>query len=209
MKAIFFPDVPFESLYIPHILKEIYIDKVFAKVKPCDVIVDVGANIGLTVMYLRKFAKKVYAIEPSSEHFVALSDNLYYNEWRNVRIDKMAISYKTGHFPLFINDQNRTMNSLVWPQVGGSEKVFCDTFAGLMNSKDIETIDFCKLDVEGAEEDILTGEGFISVADRIKSLLVEIHYPSRVNYLLGHMTKLGYTWENVPADSILYWFERQ
>jgi FkbM family methyltransferase len=226
MNAIFYPDVPFESLYIPHILKEIYIDKVFAKVKPCNVIVDVGANIGLTAMYLRNFAKKVYAIEPANIHYECLVENIEYagefltdKTWDNVEPFNIAISKENGFFSLYLNQQNQTMHSLVWKNEfiqpigdgkGGYSKQFvnCKTFARFMNDEKIETIDFCKLDVEGAEEAILLGEGFISVADRIKSLLVEFHNPSRVSFLLDHMTMIGYLYENVPADSILYWFER-
>jgi FkbM family methyltransferase len=207
MKAIYLPEVPFESLYVPHILKEIYIDKVFKHLKPCDVIVDVGANIGLTAMYLKDFGKQVYALEPATIHYDTLLQNAYMNQWHNVIPRKMAISHITTQARLSLNPENRTMNSLVWDNYDG-EMVKCKTFADFMGGENIETIDFCKLDVEGAEEAILLGDGFTLVAPRIKSLLVEFHDFNITRSLLNHMVRLGYNYDKVPAEAILYWFER-
>lgn len=206
MKSLWYPDCNFESLFIPHILKEIYIDKVFAKLKPCNVIMDVGANIDLTAMYLKDFGKMVYAIEPATEHYSALLKNTYENQWNNVLCYNMAISDKNCTCSLFLNDQNRTMNSLVW-NTGKGETVRCVTFAQFMTENHIEEIDFCKLDVEGAEEAILLGEGFTSVCKSIKSLLVEFHSLQHTALLL-HMKNLGYNYYPIPANSMLYWFER-
>lgn len=207
MKAIYYPDVPFNSLFIPEILREIYIDKVFAKLRPCNVILDVGANIGLTAMYLKDFGKTVYAIEPAAEHYRALLKNAYENQRDNILCYNLAISDKNCTCSLFLNDQNRTMNSLVW-NTGKGETVRCVTFAQFMAENHIEEIDFCKLDVEGAEEAILLGEGFTSVCKSIKSLLVEFHVRDRVQFLRTHMFNLGYKSETVQANALLFWFER-
>jgi FkbM family methyltransferase len=209
MKAIYMPDVPFESLFVPHILKEIYIDKVFANLKPCNVIMDVGANIGLTAMYLKDFGKEVYAIEPSEMHYKALLANSQKAPLvTNIHCYQLAISDKNCTCSLYLNDQNRTMNSLVW-NTGKGEAVECKTFAQFMVDNLIEEVDFCKLDVEGAEEAILLGEGFTSVCKSIKSLLVEFHNKNKVPTLLDHMFALGYKIENVPANALLYWFSRE
>ena len=205
MKAIYYPNVSFESLCIPHILKEIYIDKVFSKLKPCNVILDVGANIGLTAMYLKDFGKEVYAIEPATDLLESLYQNIM--EFDNVAGFNLAISDKNCTCMLHLNEQNRTMNSLVWNTDKG-ETVECKTFAQFMADYQIEEVDFCKLDVEGAEEAILLGEGFTGVCKSIKSLLVEFHDKNRVQFLLDHMFHLGYKIENVPASSLLYWFSR-
>jgi FkbM family methyltransferase len=204
MNAIYLPSVPFESLYIPHILKEIYIDKVFSRLKPCDVIVDVGANIGLTAMYLKDFGKKVYALEPETLHYEALCMNA--RRWENVSCYKRAISHKNGFARLSLNSENRTMNSLVWDGYDG-ETVMCQTFIDFMAEFRIEQIDFCKLDVEGAEGSILLSGGFISVAPRIKSLLIEFH-DQRAQSLCEHMENLGYNWHSTASEANLFWFER-
>jgi FkbM family methyltransferase len=208
MNAIYYPDVPFKSLCIPEILKEIYIDKVFSRLKPCNIIMDVGANIGLTAMYLKDFGKTVYAVEPAIGHYFTLTKNCSENKWINVIPVNAAISYKAEHAQLYINRENRTMNSLVWQQGAEKETVWCRTFTQFMTENRIEEVDFVKLDVEGAEEKILLGDGFTGVCKCIKSLLVEFHDRSRVDFLLDHMFHLGYKIETVQANALLYWFER-
>src|SRR3990167_4735775 len=104
LKALFYPgDVPFDSLFIPAIFHEIHYDAIYLDVvtvldkeKKDPVIVDVGANIGITVQYFREHAKKVYAIEPSTEHFEALSKNKEFNHWDNVELFKYAIADRDG-----------------------------------------------------------------------------------------------------------------
>lgn len=204
MKAIYYPDVPFKSLCIPEILKEIYIDKVFSRLKPCNIIMDVGANIGLTAMYLKDFAEKVLAIEPCQKHYLALLSNVASEE---IICFNYAIADRNGTFNLYLNENNRTMNSLVW-QSGSVEVVRCLTFAQFMTENRIEDVDFVKLDVEGAEERILLSEGFTGVCRCIKSLLVEFHDRNRIEFLLDHMFSLGYKIETVQSQAMLYWFER-
>jgi FkbM family methyltransferase len=208
LKAIYYPDVNFRSLYIPEILKEMYIDGVFKKVKPCDVIMDVGANIGLTAMYLKDLAKQVYAVEPSPEHYEALCANAMKNEWKNVSVHNFAMSDKVGMAEFYQDDWNRTTHSLL-KRSGNAIQVPCMTFSSFLSTMSIDQVAFCKLDVEGAEDAILFEEGFISVAPRIKSLLIEFHVAARVPAILQHMFELGYQWENVPSNAIIYWFERK
>jgi len=209
MPAIYYPNTEFRSLYIPHILKEIYLDEVFSRVdRPCNVVLDIGANIGLTAMYLKDFSNVVHAIEPSSEHYEALTENVTKNNWPNVKTCKAAISHESGMRTFYLDDWNRTTHSLV-KRSGRTENVQCMTFADFMFHYEIDTVDFCKLDVEGAEEAILKGEGFISVAPRIKSILIEFHNAQQVTAILQHMSDLGYLWKHVPADAIIYMFKRR
>jgi FkbM family methyltransferase len=207
MKAIYMPEVPFNSLCIPEILKEIYIDKVFSRLKPCNIIMDVGANIGLTAMYLKDFGKTVYAIEPSQLHYEALIENLGPLFSNKFICYKIAISDHTGPEDFYLNEENRTMNSLVWKS-GKSTTVHCATFAQFMTEQRIEEVDFVKLDVEGAEEKILLSEGFTGVCGDIKSMLIEFDDRDRVEFLLDHMLHLGYRMTTVPANAMLWWFER-
>jgi len=162
-------------------------------------------------MYLKDFGKTVYAIEPSQIHYEALIEHLnppFSNKYQgNVFCFNIAISDHTGPEDLYLNEENRTMNSLVW-KFGKSTTVHCETFAQFMTEQRIEDVDFVKLDVEGAEEKILMGDGFTGVCKCIKSLLVEFHDRSRVDFLLDHMFHLGYKIETVQANALLYWFER-
>lgn len=214
--ALFYPKeigekkINFDSLYIPYIYKEIYLEGCYIDIlngKKDMVILDVGANIGCVTQYMRDHAKKIYAIEPASEHFTALKENKEFNNWDNVELFNMAIAGKDGEMTLNKFDSNLTCNSLINDYHNGGEVVKTQTFNTFFKENKIEQVDFMKFDVEGAEESILCAPGFADVAPKIKSLMVEFHYPSFPK-IVDHMIDLGYTAKRYPSSAVIFLFER-
>ena len=210
LKALFMPDVPFESLFIPYIYKEIYFDGLYIDIfnqKKDMTVIDVGANIGVVTNYMRDYCKKIYAIEPSREHFEALSKNKEFNKWDNVEVFNAAMADRDGEMTLNTLDGNRTCHSLVNDYGQGHETVKTFRFDTFMNENKIDSVDFVKFDVEGAEDMILRSEGFINVASKIKAIEVEFHYPTW-QLLVEHMIKLGYTARKYDSSAIVVLFTR-
>lgn len=210
LKALFYPDVPFESLFIPYIYKEIYLEGIYTDIlntKKDLTILDVGANIGVTVQYFRDYAKKVYAIEPATEHYEALEKNVKFNKWDNVVPIKAALADKDGEMFLNTFDTNRTCHSLVNEYGGKGEKVKTIAFDTLFKKYKIKEVDFCKFDVEGAEDMILRSEGFKKVADKIKAIEVEFHYPTWT-LLVEYMQTLGFKARRYDSSAIVVLFYR-
>ena len=203
LKATFHQDIPFKNLYIPHIYKEIYFDKIYTGIfenKKDMVIIDVGANIGIITRFMRDFAKTIYSIEPSPENFEALKKNVEFNEWDNVIPFNFALSDKDGKANFNIWLKNRTGNSLVYTFGAASARktVEVDTkrFDTFFAENNIGEVDFVKLDVEGAEDMILYSDGFKNIADKIKSIMVEFHFARsdkpRTARLVQHITSFGF-----------------
>lgn len=215
--GIFYPtsdinggDIPFDSLFIPYIFKEIYLEGIYVDIfnqKKDMVIIDVGANIGVVTQYMRQFAKKIYAIEPSPEHFEALKKNKEFNGWENVEIFNLALADKDGEMSLNTNPDNRTCNSLVLDYKKGSKKVKTMRFDTFLEKNKIDKVDFCKFDVEGAEDMILRSEGFRKVADKIKAIEVEFHFQNWQE-LVKYMLELGYTARRYESSAIVVLFVR-
>ena len=168
---------------------------------------DVGANCGIVTHYMRDYAKQIYAIEPSTEHYEALAKNKEFNKWDNVKTFKMAIGSMDGEMVLNLNTQNRTCHSLVLGSNEGGEVVKTQTFATFMKENKIKEVDFVKMDVEGAEESILKSEGFTSVCHLIKAIEIEFHFPSYPE-LIEHMIKLGYSARRYESSAIVILFTR-
>jgi FkbM family methyltransferase len=214
--AIFYPKeidgkkIDFDSLYFPYIYKEIYLEGCYINIlngKKDIIILDVGANCGLVTQYMRPYAKKIYAIEPASEHFEALKKNKEFNNWDNVEVFKMAISNQDGEATLNKFDSNRTCNSLVNDYKNGGEVVKTQTFNTFFKKNKITTVDFMKFDTEGAEESILCAPGFADIAPRIKSMMVEFHYPS-FPQIVDHLISLGFSAKRYPSSAVIYLLER-
>jgi FkbM family methyltransferase len=216
--GIFYPtrdisgrSVPFDSLFIPYIFKEIYLEGVYVDIfnQGKDMtIIDVGAQVGIVTHYMRQFAKKIYALEPSPEHFEALKKNKEYNHWDNVEIFNMALADKNGKMSLNVNPANRTCNSLVLDYSKGAVEVETIRFDTFMEKNKIEKVDFCKFDVEGAEDMILRSKGFQKVAHKIKAIEIEFHFPNWQE-LVKYMLELGYTARRYESSAVIVLFTRE
>lgn len=215
--ALFYPKeddsgntIPFDSLYIPYIYKEIYFDGVYIDIlngRKDMTILDVGANIGVTVQHFQPYSKKLYAIEPSPEHYEALKKNKEFNGWDNVETFNMALADKDGEMMLSFNPSNRTCNSITMNFGQGGTMVKTMAFDTFIEANNIEEVDFCKFDTEGAEEIILRSEGFKKVAHKIKAIEVAFHYPNWPA-LAQYIEILGFAARRYPCQEILILFTR-
>lgn len=230
--ATFYPakvddkDIPFDSLFIPYIYKEAYLEGVYVDIfnnKKDMVVMDVGANIGLITAYMRPYCKKIYAIEPAAEHFTALKKNKEFNEWNNVEIFNVAFADKVGEMVLAKNEGNRTMHSLMHGKQAEStgyaiknssigaysnqETVKTIDFETFFKQNKIEKIDFVKFDVEGSEDLILRSDAFKKAAPLISAIEVEFHFDTW-NLLVNYMIELGFEARRYDSSAIIVLFTR-
>jgi len=206
LKAIFYNE--WEGSYIPEILKEIYTDKIFDSYflgKKDLTIVDCGANIGLTTNYFSKYGK-VYSIEPAKESFNCLKKIIETNELNAVPI-QYAISTKSGE-ATFYHNVNSTANSLFKElQNGDTEIVKTRTLSEVFKEYSIEHVDFLKLDIEGAEFDVLGHDSFDEVADKIDTIMGETHAWANRNpgQIYQALQNRGFTVKKVPSDANIFY----
>ena len=135
------------------------------------VVVDVGANIG-TVSVLcdkRAGADKVISFEPCSNNYSLLEKNVKDNNCKNVSMIKKAVSSKPGEAKLFLH--GAATHSLYGGSTGKYEVVPLVTLDDML--KDETVIDFLKIDVEGAEMEVLKGAQ--KSLEKVKLLVMESH----------------------------------
>ena len=117
-------------------------------------IVDLGANIGLSVayFYLNYPDCHILAIEPDPRAFILLRKVC--SQDRRLRCLNLAVAGKTGTLSLHVT--NTAISSSLFPRKGeiGTVEVECQTFSDLV--KDISEIDILKIDVEGSEQYVLS-----------------------------------------------------
>lgn len=210
LKAIFYTD-PIEKHYIPDIMDEIFKKRIydpFFQGRTDMVVLDLGANIGLFSLYAAPFAKVVHALEPSAEHQKTLEALLEYNHLQNVKPHKLAISHQNGK-TTFYHTPNVTAYSLrpeIYVPEAGTEEVTTIRIDDFMSQQRIEHVDFLKMDIEGSEFEVMMGEGFKNVADKIDALVVELHSWAGVNYalLVNHLKDLGFELEQMPTEATVF-----
>jgi FkbM family methyltransferase len=143
--------------------------------RPGDVFVDVGANIGLfTLIAAERVGPggKVLAFEPTAKTFGRLVDNVQLNKLSNVECFKLALSDSQGHLQLAASTNGRdAWNSLVTVALGESLEtelvgvVDWDQFAR-QRELGSGSVTMMKIDVEGWESRVLEGgKEFFSGSD--------------------------------------------
>jgi FkbM family methyltransferase len=121
-----------------------------------DVIVDVGSHIGTAILYFRERYPDahIHGFEPDPRSFATLRANV--GLLPRVTIDPRAVAGETGS-ATFHSSENSLASSLV-AEGGPRRSVAVRTVSldDLMDELGLDRIDLLKLDVEGAEYDVLS-----------------------------------------------------
>lgn len=118
-----------------------------------NVVVDVGAHIGIHTIHLAKRAKLVIAIEPEPRNYMLLKKNLKLNKLGNVLALPIALSDKNGYAYLSVASSsgahalepiNREISNVKYVD---RIKVKTMTFDSLINYLKLNHVDLVKIDV--------------------------------------------------------------
>ena len=128
------------------------------EIKDSDVVIDIGANIGVFSLYAGNKARqgKIYAYEPFETHHKRFLANIGLNDMKNIFAFNLGISGEKGRKDLFLNDQSSGMHSIVFDR-GSKNKISikCITLEDIFRENKLSSCDFLKMDCEGAEYDII------------------------------------------------------
>lgn len=125
------------------------------------VFVDVGAHIGYYTLIASSRAKKgmVYAFEPQNDNFALLRRNVAANRLENVKLFNLAVADRSGRrIKLYCNTSNMGNNSIYSKDIV-SDYVEQEARTVTLDDalKSVRRVDIVKIDVEGAEMDVLRG----------------------------------------------------
>jgi len=132
-------------------------------IKQGDVIVDIGANLGLYTLTAAKSvgtAGKVYSIEPNPIVFSSLKKNVKENNHQNVVLINKAVSSFSGSTKLSFDSENSisTESYLIREETGSQKFVSVETISLDDFFKNISNkVNVIKMDIEGAEFEALKG----------------------------------------------------
>ncbi len=158
------------SFYVTY--QEIFIDRIYEYISKSEnpIIIDCGANMGLSVLF---FAKQnpnatIIAFEPEEPIYEILKKNINNYKLENVTVHKKAVWHKETTLEFFTDKG-----------MGGSiTNVYTNQVPTVIETivlKDFlhQKIDFLKMDIEGAEYIVLKSCG--SLLQNIQNIFVEYH----------------------------------
>jgi len=150
----------------------------FELMNPREVIVDAGANAGLYTIIASLFAKKVIALEPDLGNFTTLLENLKLNGVENVIALKSALWSTDGAVKFHKRRSSQLGSIKVHADSKNVEAVEAVSLRGLLSTIDGtalgHTVDLLKLDIEGAEFDVILSCG-PQTLESVSRIVAEIH----------------------------------
>jgi FkbM family methyltransferase len=178
----------------------------YSEVKNTDVIVDVGAYIGIYAISLAKKANKIIAFEPHPETFKILEKNIKINDLANVSLikkaageAKMTLEYSLSYDPKLsgVSEVQKTSTSPINIEV---QAIDLDTALS-----DEPKIDWLLIDAEGYELNVLAGARKI-IKIHSPKIIMEIN-TNNLDQAKEIMARENYSFQQL--NPIMYYAIRQ
>ena len=145
------------------------------------VIIDCGSNIGLSVIFFKALypGSKITAFEPDPETFETLSKNIERNSLKNVVAHQCALTAYDGaidfYKPAVVGKHSLAMSINPERMRGTRISVPATRLAPFLS----DPVDLLKIDIEGAEENVLADLYKAGVLPNVKRIHLEYHHHIR------------------------------
>jgi FkbM family methyltransferase len=146
------------------------------RIKGSKICIDIGANIGITTIWMARNSEKVYSFEPETNNIFRFKENLYANNVENVKLIQKAVSDIIGELDLNILESygHHSLGQVATSKIIGRQKVDVITLNKFCLENNIDKIDFLKVDVEGFEIEVFNGAKNLFMNKKIKLVAFEI-----------------------------------
>lgn len=195
--------------------REIHLEKIYeledCKIKQNDIVVDMGACIGMFARYAANLgAQKVFSFEPNYLNYACLKENVPMNCYTY----NVGISGKSGSYT-FYRDWNIGGHSLInsnynSTKIGTSENVLCLSMEDALNLIKVDNVNYLKMDIEGAEYDTIMNTP-IEIIQKCDKIVMEIHkmiIGEKYKELVDKIISGGYSFvihdDNIGHTSMAY-----
>lgn len=170
-------------------IREIFIEKqsYFKSFKKQPIIIDCGANIGLTIIYFKTIypEAKIIAFEPDDNVFEILERNISIFEYKDVTLYKVAVWNENKNLVFY--SQGSLSGSLESSLSKGKNAI---QVKGLRLKEYLtdDEIDFINMDIEGAESTVIPD--IKEKLNNVQSIFIEYHSISNQNQKLSDLIRI-------------------
>jgi FkbM family methyltransferase len=175
------------------LISEIFLEREYAVELAADepVIFDCGSNIGISILFFKQMypRAKITGFEPDKKTFELLKRNVAENGLKDVSLHNVALSFEAGEAAFY--SDSRTPGSLIMSLFkermdGEARKVPCAPLSSFVQA----SVDLLKMDIEGAEMDVLRELAASGALSNVKYMVIEYHHKTRSQDRLSEMLLL-------------------
>lgn len=158
--------------------------------------VDVGSNLGTTILKFYNASANIIGFEPIPHLFRSLQETIRENEFKNVTVINKAVGDEEGFLKMTLSDNSSIISN-------NHKDYNCITVPATTLDAELqkkEKIHLIKIDVEGFEWQVLRGAKN-TLKKYHPQLLIELHpvflknYHVNINELLDYLENFGYVVE--------------
>lgn len=190
-----------------HTYDEIFVREIyrFQTANPQPLVIDCGANIGLSILYFKKIfpAAPIIGFEPDPHNFELLQRNLRQNPSLNTDITLIKKALWINNNGITFQAEGTEGSKIDEGSASGSTRVETQDLREFLAGFD--SIDFLKVDIEGAENKVIPAAK--DQLHKVKNLFLEYHGKThelpQLNSLLEIVKELGFSvYMSTAEDSI-------
>ena len=166
-----------------------------------DIIIDVGAHIGLFALFASQFCKdgKIFCYEPIKENYKLLIENIEINKIKNIFPNNIAVTKETSRVKIFLNDDQSGHSIFV--QNDNFVEVNSKSLPDIFVDNGINECNFLKLDCEGAEYEIIESLS-PDLFTKISKTVIEYHMadtkPELLKQLINKLKQFSFSVHTKP-----------
>ena len=156
--------------------KEVFLDedyKVSQEVPP-NVVVDLGSNVGASLIYfrLRYPQARLIGVEADPVTFARLRCNV--SQFRGIEVVNAAVARESGITSFLRYPGSSWANSLIplWGPTEATVSVKATSLDDLFDNYNLMSVDLLKIDIEGAEWQVLPS---FRQLDKVRTIIGEVH----------------------------------
>jgi len=186
------------------VVREVYKLDVYecGEIEKDDVVVDVGAHVGAFTLMSARRARLVVAVEPYPPNVKLLLANMRINRLENVIAVDAALGSYDGEAELYIatktalhtiSANRKRLDGAISPIYDRRLKVKLRTLDSVVEELGIKKVSFIKVDVEGAELDVLKGmSNTLRNSRKLKVAVATYHLPGETKMVRDFLRSRGF-----------------